>query len=274
MRRSCIVPGGRLEVAAAVDKAEEIARLEQQLAKAETEVERGEAKLGNEASSPRPRGRGGEGARQLAAHAPSATSWPRAWRLRGLSSAEARSQRRAGAGVGRPVRPLGRLSRVACGFGMRPGLERVSALLAWLAGRRCATASSTRGHERQVVDDALLRGAARATGCAPAPISHRHLRLDRARIVDGRPGDEAVFGAAVARVRAEAQGCPRLGETTQFEVLTVAALLAFAESEVEAVRSRPGWAGASMPPTWSRRRSSCSPTSGSSTPRCSATRAS
>ncbi len=43
-----IVPGGRLEVAATVDKAEEIARLEQQLAKAEAEVERGEAKLGNE----------------------------------------------------------------------------------------------------------------------------------------------------------------------------------------------------------------------------------
>jgi valyl-tRNA synthetase len=43
-----IVPGGRLEVAAAVDKAEEIARLEQQLAKAEAEVWRGEAKLGNE----------------------------------------------------------------------------------------------------------------------------------------------------------------------------------------------------------------------------------
>ena len=43
-----LVPGGRLEVAAAVDKAEETARLEQQLAKAEAEVERGRAKLGNE----------------------------------------------------------------------------------------------------------------------------------------------------------------------------------------------------------------------------------
>jgi valyl-tRNA synthetase len=43
-----LVPGGRLEVAAAVDKAEEVARLEQLLAKAEAEVERGEAKLGNE----------------------------------------------------------------------------------------------------------------------------------------------------------------------------------------------------------------------------------
>jgi valyl-tRNA synthetase len=35
-------------VAAAIDKAEEIARLEQQLAKAQAEVERGENKLGNE----------------------------------------------------------------------------------------------------------------------------------------------------------------------------------------------------------------------------------
>ena len=43
-----LVPGGRLEVAAAVDKAEEIARLEQQLAKAVAEVVRGEAKLANE----------------------------------------------------------------------------------------------------------------------------------------------------------------------------------------------------------------------------------
>jgi valyl-tRNA synthetase len=43
-----MVPGGRLEVAAAVDKAEEIARLEQQLARTEAEVARGEAKLGNQ----------------------------------------------------------------------------------------------------------------------------------------------------------------------------------------------------------------------------------
>jgi len=43
-----LVPGGRLEVAAAADKAEEIVRLEQQLAKAEAEVVRGEAKLANE----------------------------------------------------------------------------------------------------------------------------------------------------------------------------------------------------------------------------------
>jgi valyl-tRNA synthetase len=43
-----LVPGGRFDVAAAVDRAEEVARLEQQLAKATAEVERGRAKLGNE----------------------------------------------------------------------------------------------------------------------------------------------------------------------------------------------------------------------------------
>ncbi len=44
-----LVPGGRLEVAAVVDRAEEIARLEDQLRKAEAEVERCAAKLANEA---------------------------------------------------------------------------------------------------------------------------------------------------------------------------------------------------------------------------------
>jgi valyl-tRNA synthetase len=43
-----LVPGGRLEVAAVVDRAEEVARLEQQLAKVAAEVERGEEKLSNE----------------------------------------------------------------------------------------------------------------------------------------------------------------------------------------------------------------------------------
>ena len=39
--------GGHLEVAAVVDKAEELARLEQQLGKLEAEITRGEAKLAN-----------------------------------------------------------------------------------------------------------------------------------------------------------------------------------------------------------------------------------
>jgi len=43
-----LVPGGRLEVAAVVDKAEERARLAQQLVRIEAEISRGEAKLANE----------------------------------------------------------------------------------------------------------------------------------------------------------------------------------------------------------------------------------
>ena len=43
-----LVPGGRLEVASVVDRAEELARLEQQLGKIEAEISRGEAKLANE----------------------------------------------------------------------------------------------------------------------------------------------------------------------------------------------------------------------------------
>ncbi len=43
-----LVPGGRLEVAAVVDRAGEIARLKQQLARVSAEVERGEKKLANE----------------------------------------------------------------------------------------------------------------------------------------------------------------------------------------------------------------------------------
>ncbi len=44
-----VVPGGRLEIAAVVDKAGEVARLERRLDKAEAEVRRSEAKLGHEA---------------------------------------------------------------------------------------------------------------------------------------------------------------------------------------------------------------------------------
>jgi len=43
-----LVPGGRLEVASVVDKAEEVSRLEQQLGKIEAEIKRGEAKLATE----------------------------------------------------------------------------------------------------------------------------------------------------------------------------------------------------------------------------------
>ena len=63
-------------------------------------------------------------------------------------------------------------------------------------------------------------------------------------MVDGRPVDEAVFGGCVERVRAAMATLPaEVGETTQFEVLTVAALLAMAESGVEAAALEAGLGG-------------------------------
>ena len=131
-------------------------------------------------------------------------------------------------------------------FGMRPGLERVSALLERL-GRpqdayRVIHVVGTNGKSSTTrYCEALLRGHGYRSGAYLSPhISGWSERV----IVDGRPVDEAVFGAAVERVRAEVAGLPDdLGETTQFEVLTVAALLAFAESGVEAVALEAGLGG-------------------------------
>ena len=63
-------------------------------------------------------------------------------------------------------------------------------------------------------------------------------------VVAGAPVGDDVFGACVERVRVAVGGLPSaLGETTQFEVLTVAALLAFAECGAEAVALEAGLGG-------------------------------
>ena len=131
-------------------------------------------------------------------------------------------------------------------FGMRPGLERVSELLARL-GRpqdayRVVHVVGTNGKSSTTrYCEALLRAHGLRSGAYLSP----HISGWTERVlVDGRPADEAVFAAAVERVRAEVTGLPgELGETTQFEVLTVAALLAFAESGVEAVALEAGLGG-------------------------------
>ncbi len=131
-------------------------------------------------------------------------------------------------------------------FGMRPGLERVSELLARL-GRpqdayRVIHIVGTNGKSSTTrYCEALLRAHAVRSGAYLSP--HISGWTERV-IVDGRPIAEPLFAAAVARVRAAVAGLPaELGETTQFEVLTVAALLAFAESGVEAVALEAGLGG-------------------------------
>jgi len=131
-------------------------------------------------------------------------------------------------------------------FGMRPGLERVDELLTRL-GRpqdayRVIHVVGTNGKSSTTrYCEALLRAHGQRSGAYLSP--HISGWAERV-VVDGRPVDDSVFGAAVEAVRAEVAGLPtELGETTQFEVLTVAALLAFAESGVESVALEAGLGG-------------------------------
>jgi dihydrofolate synthase/folylpolyglutamate synthase len=131
-------------------------------------------------------------------------------------------------------------------FGMRPGLERVSALLDGL-GRpqdayRVVHVVGTNGKSSTTrYCEALARAHGLRSGAYLSPhISGWNERV----LVDGRPVDDQVLGVAVERVRTEVAGLPgELGETTQFEVLTVAALLTLAESGVEAVALEAGLGG-------------------------------
>jgi len=131
-------------------------------------------------------------------------------------------------------------------FGMRPGLERVSALLDAL-GRpqdayRVIHVVGTNGKSSTTrYCEALLRAHGLRSGGYLSP----HISGWTERVlVDGRPVNDAVFGRAVEAVRAAVAGLPdEFGETTQFEVLTVAALLAFAESGVEAAALEAGLGG-------------------------------
>jgi len=131
-------------------------------------------------------------------------------------------------------------------FGMRPGLERVSALLESL-GRpqdayRVIHVVGTNGKSSTTrYCEAVLRAHGLRAGAYLSP--HISGWAERV-VVDGRPMDEAVFAACVEAVRMATGSLPEdVGETTQFEVLTVAALLAMAESGVEAVALEAGLGG-------------------------------
>jgi len=131
-------------------------------------------------------------------------------------------------------------------FGMRPGLERVSALLDSL-GRpqdayRVIHVVGTNGKSSTTRScEALLRAHGARAGAYLSP--HISGWTERV-VVNGRPVGEALFGACVEAVRAATASLPQsVGETTQFEVLTVAALLAMAESGVEAAAVEAGLGG-------------------------------
>jgi len=131
-------------------------------------------------------------------------------------------------------------------FGMRPGLERVSALLDWL-GRpqdayRVIHIVGTNGKSSTTrYCEALLGAHGLRSGAYLSPhIFGWHERV----LVEGRPIAAELLGRCVERVRALVPKLPAAaGEATQFEVLTVAALLALAESGAEAVALEAGLGG-------------------------------
>jgi dihydrofolate synthase / folylpolyglutamate synthase len=131
-------------------------------------------------------------------------------------------------------------------FGMRPGLERVRALLDALGRPQDAYSAihvvGTNGKSSTTrYCEALLRAHGRRAGAYLSP--HISGWTERV-VVDGRPVGEAVFAACVEAVRAATKALPaHVGETTQFEVLTVAALLAMAESGVETAALEAGLGG-------------------------------
>lgn len=131
-------------------------------------------------------------------------------------------------------------------FGMRPGLERVSLLLDWL-GRpqdayRVIHVVGTNGKSSTArYCEALLRAHGRRSG---AYLSPHIFGWNERVLIDGRPIAAEQLGRCVERVRSLVSRLPAAdGQTTQFEVLTVAALLALAESGAEAVALEAGLGG-------------------------------
>lgn len=131
-------------------------------------------------------------------------------------------------------------------FGMKPGLERVEALLARLDHPerrfRSIHVVGTNGKSSTTRYAAAILGAHGArSGAYLSP----HITGYAERVlVDGRPVADEVFGEAVELVREQVRDLPEeLGETTQFEVLTVAALLVFAREGVEAAAVEAGLGG-------------------------------
>lgn len=131
-------------------------------------------------------------------------------------------------------------------FGMRPGLDRVEALLDRL-GRpeRLFKAIHVVGTNGKSSTTRYAAAILAAHGSRSAAYLSPHITGYPERVlVDGRPvGDEA-FGAAVEEVRGLIGGLPAdLGETTQYEVLTVAALLAMARAGVRTAAVEAGLGG-------------------------------
>lgn len=131
-------------------------------------------------------------------------------------------------------------------FGMRPGLERVSVLLAALEHPErdycCIHVVGTNGKSSTTrYAEALLHAHGLRSGAYLSP--HISGFCERV-IVCGQHVSEEAFGAAVERVREQTERLPEeLGAATQFEVLTVAAFVVLSGAGVRVAAIEAGLGG-------------------------------
>ena len=129
---------------------------------------------------------------------------------------------------------------------MRPGLERVEALLSHLGDPqrsfRTIHIVGTNGKSSTTRYCAAIVGA---HGWRSGAYLSPHITGFAERVmVAGKPLGDERFGAAVAAVEAATAALPAaFGPVTQFEVLTVAALLAFRDADVEVAAVEAGLGG-------------------------------
>jgi len=131
-------------------------------------------------------------------------------------------------------------------FGMRPGLERVAALLAGLGHpERCFRTIHVVGTNGKSSTTRYAAAVLSAHGLRSGAYLSPHITGYPERVlIDGAPIADDAFAAAVEDVRKGVTDLPgELGETTQFEVLTVAAFLAMAGAGVEAAAIEAGLGG-------------------------------
>jgi dihydrofolate synthase/folylpolyglutamate synthase len=130
--------------------------------------------------------------------------------------------------------------------GIRPGLERVSALLDALgnpqAGLRGALVAGTNGKGSVC---AMIESACRAAGLSTVMLVKPHLRSYRERVViDGQPVSADGFARLVDRLRPVVEAVePEVGAPTQFEILTALGILAAADRRPEVLICEVGLGG-------------------------------
>ena len=131
-------------------------------------------------------------------------------------------------------------------FGMRPGLERVAALLERLGHpERSFRAIHVVGTNGKSSTTRYAAAVLTASGLRSGAYLSPHIAGFEERVlVDGAPLAPSVLGEAVELVAAESRALPaELGPVTQFEVLTVAAFAALRAAGVEAAAIEAGLGG-------------------------------